>query len=256
MKTKLTFLFGAILGLSLSTVSAQPGMGGPPPCPEFGTAMARLLGEHKTFSANLEFQVKEKSGEMTIMPGKLAYLEGKSHFAVNMAEVKSPQLPAGDRSQLKEMGMDKMTVISRPDKKVSYYVYPSMNAYFESPLKEAAPAQVSSDYKLEVTELGKEVIDGHECVKNKVVGTDKDGKKEEATVWNAGDLKKFPLRIETVEDGKQVVKLFKDVKLTKPDAALFDAPAGSTKYDSMMALIQGEMMKRMGGGGGFPLPGR
>jgi hypothetical protein len=40
-----------------------------------------------------------------------------------------------------------------------------------------------------------------------------------------------------------MVLLFNDVKLEKPDAALFDPPADFTKYDSMMSL----MMSRVRG---------
>ena len=43
--------------------------------------------------------------------------------------------------------------------------------------------------------------------------------------------------------------LFKDVKLTKPDASLFEPPSGYKKYDSQMALMQDTMMKQMGRGG-------
>jgi len=35
------------------------------------------------------------------------------------------------------------------------------------------------------------------CVKNKVIVTDDKGDKHESTVWNATDLKNFPVKIET-----------------------------------------------------------
>jgi len=44
-------------------------------------------------------------------------------------------------AQMKAMGMDKMIAISRPDKKVTYLVYPGLNAYLEMPLKDADEAQ-------------------------------------------------------------------------------------------------------------------
>jgi hypothetical protein len=46
--------------------------------------------------------------------------------------------------------------------------------------------------------------------------------------------------------------LFKDVKLAKPDASLFDPPAGYKHYDNLQQMMQQEMMKRMGGGMGMP----
>jgi hypothetical protein len=83
-------------------------------------------------------------------------------------------------------------------------------------------------------------------VKNKVVITDDQGKTHESTVWNAGDLKKFPIKIEMTEDGRTTTMLFKNVKASKPDATLFDPPKSYKKYESQQALMQQEMMKRMG----------
>ena len=260
MKTLNILLVTGALTFGLALSHAQPGAGagmsGPPPCPKFGNAMAKLFGPNNNFSANLEFQFKDKAGDTTFMPGKLAYADGKSCFEVDMARVKSPQIPAGAGEQLKQMGMDKMLSISRPDKKISWFVYPSMNAHVEMPLQARDATTTDSDSKVEVTKLGNEKIDGHDCVKNKVVVTDKDGSVHEATVWNASDLKEFPVRIETTEEGNAVVKLFKDVKLGKPDSALFDPPKGSTKYENMMSLLQTEMMKRLGGPGGLKIPGQ
>ena len=97
-------------------------------------------------------------------------------------------------------------------------------------------------------------MDGHSCVKNKVIVTDKEDKKHEFTVWNATDLKKFPVKVETIQGGKNVVILYKDVKFEKPADSLFEPPADFKRYESMGAMMQQEMMKR-GGAGGFP-PGR
>jgi hypothetical protein len=61
-------------------------------------------------------------------------------------------------------------------------------------------------------------------------------------------LKKFPIKIEHVEDKTKVTMLFREVSLSKPAADLFEPPSGSTKYDSMQSIIQQVMMKRFGGG--------
>jgi hypothetical protein len=150
------------------------------------------------------------------------------------------------------MGMDRMIMISRPDKKTGYQVYPGLQAYVENPLPAQESGSSPSDFKIETTELGKETVDNHPCVKNKTVVTDKDGNKHESTVWNATDLKKFPIKIEHLENGTKVMMLFHDVSLSKPAAGLFDAPSDATKYDSMQAMMQQSMMKRFGGGA----PGR
>jgi hypothetical protein len=92
-------------------------------------------------------------------------------------------------------------------------------------------------------------------VKNKAIVTDKDGTKHESFVWNAVDLRKFPIRIEQTQDDHKTTMLFREVSLSKPTAGLFEAPAGATKYDSMQAMMQQVMMKRFGGGAGRP-PGQ
>ena len=130
-------------------------------------------------------------------------------------------------------------------------IYLGLQAYTEMPIQDPDAVKPESDFKTDVTDLGKETVDGRACVKNKIIVTDKEWKKHEATVWNVTDLKKFPVKIETTEQGQAVTMLFKDVKLSKPEANLFDPPS-DLKYYSMMSLMQQEMMKRMGGGMGMP----
>ena len=110
----------------------------------------------------------------------------------------------------------------------------------------------TANYKVETTELGKDTVDGHPCVKTKFIVTDDQGNKHESVVWNATDLKKFPVKIETVQQGQTMTILFKDVILAKPDAGLFEPPSSYTKYDSMQTMMREQMMKRMGGGMGMP----
>jgi hypothetical protein len=133
-----------------------------------------------------------------------------------------------------------------PDKKLTCQVYPGLKAYLEM----AQPAVVQSKLKVEKQELGKETIDGHPCVKNKVIVTDESGKKSEAFSWNATDLKDFPIQVEISEQqGMTAVMRFKDIKLAKPDAKLFEAPAGFKKYTSQQEM-QADMIKRLSPNGG------
>jgi len=260
MKKHIHILTAAVLSLILIPAHAQPGMrggmGGPQSGPRFGGDMAKIFGENSSYTANLEMHAPGGAGGAeVIMPGKLAYLEGKSRFEMDMTEMKGGNMPAQAAAQMKQMGMDKIITISRPDKNTTCLIYPGLQAYVENPIQDADAAKPASDFKSEVTELGKETVDGHACVKNKVIVTDKAGKAHESTVWNATDLKKFPVKIETSEGGKTTTMLFKDVKFDRPDAAQFEPPAGFKKYDNMMTMMQQEMMKRMGGGMGMP-PGQ
>jgi hypothetical protein len=224
-------------------------MGGPPPGPRFSGGMAKLFGDHKAFSANIELQSSfGASEEKVTMPGKVAFDDGKSRFDLDMSKVQGGGMSPEIASQMKTMGMDVMISITRPDKKLNYLVYPGLNAYAEVALQDPDAGKPDSDFKVEITELGKETVDGKACVKNKVVVTDKEGTARESTVWNATELKKFPIKIETTERGSPLTMLFKDVKLAKPEASSFEPPTGATKYENVMTMMQQEMMKRMGGG--------
>lgn len=257
MKHHFKALVTVAASLSLLPVYAQfggppGGMGGGPRGPEFSGSMGKIFGDNPAFTATMEMQTKEKSGETITMPGKIAVDEGKSRYEMDMTQMKGSKMRGPDAEQMKSMGLDRMVMISRPDKKISLMIYPGMQAYVETPLRNPDAVKPESDFKIEVTELGKDTVDGHPCVKNKVVVTDNEGKTHESTVWNATDLKNFPVKVETVEAGNTVTMLFKDVKLSKPEASEFEAPSDYKKYDNMGTMMQQEMMKRMGGGMGMP----
>ena len=240
--------------LSIGSLHAQSGRpGGPPPGPGLSGSTAKLFGDNSTFSANLEIQTSTGGGsENMTMPGRIFFDNGKSRFEMNTAELKGGNMSPQAAAQMKSIGLDKMVMISRPDKKVGYQVYPSMQAYVENALPERESSGTGDDFKIEVTELGKETVEGHPCIKNKTVVTDKEGTKHESLVWNATDLKKFPVKIEHTEDSTKVTMLFREVSLSKPAADLFDPPPGAAKYDSMQAMMQQVMMKKIGEGA----PGR
>lgn len=251
MKINLHTLLVTLLGFGLFSAHAQPGLGAPKG-PQFSGSLTKLFGDNTTFSAALEMQTKDGSTEL-VVPGKLAFDKGKSRFEMDMTQIKGGKIPAGAAEQMKAMGMDSLVAITRPDKKLNYLIYPGLTAYIESEAKDAESTDAAGKYKVETTEVGKETLDGHVCVKNKIVVTDDKGKTHESLVWNATDLKKFPIKIETAEDGTKITMLFKDIKLAKPDDAIFAPPATFKKYDNMMALMQEEIMKRVGGAGGPPL---
>jgi len=253
---KLLFLATTMfIGLGLTSAYAQPGPRGGGQGPDLGGALGKIFGANQTFSAAMEFQTSGPGGQDITMPGKISFDTGKSRFEMNMSEVKGSKMPASAAQQMKAMGMDMMISISRPDLKLAYLVYPGLNSYAAMPSPEASASLNPDDYQMETTELGKETVDGHDCVKNKMVVTDKAGAKHESTVWVATDLKKFPVKIVTSEGGHAATILFKQVTFAKPDASQFEPPAGFTKYDSPQTMMQTEMMKRMGGGMGKP-PGQ
>lgn len=263
MKNRVKVLVAVFALLGLVSANGQfgrrpggMGMGGPPHGPELGGEMAKLFGNNSAFSATMEMQTTSPSGEQTMtMPGKMVFDNGKSRFEMDMSEMKGAQMPPEAMANMKAMGMDKTVTISLPEKKVHYLVYPNMQAYAEMPIQNQEVTKPESEFKVEITELGKETVDGHPCVKNKAVVTDKEGNKHESTVWNATDLKDFPIKIETTEHGHKMTMMFKDLKLSKPDASLFEPPSDYKKYDSPTSMMMQQGMRGMGRGGMRPPPG-
>jgi hypothetical protein len=106
--------------------------------------------------------------------------------------------------------------------------------------------------KVERTEIGKETIDGHPCVKYKVVVTPENGTPANMLVWQATDLNNYPIQTQ-VEAGNGTVATtrFQDINQSKPAASLFEPPSDYKRYSSPQEL----MMSTMGGmPGGRPAP--
>jgi hypothetical protein len=245
---KLKFRMAVVLFMALSFLPLQAQMGGKgmaPGAPQFSATFSKLFGEHKAFTATLNNEITQAASKDTIsMPCKLSFLDGKSRLEIDLTQSKGSQIPAGMAAQLKAMGMGEMTVISLPAKDSVILIYPGLQSYAEIKSPNGQPND-DTKTKVSTSELGKETVETHPCVKNKVIITDAAGKASEATVWNASDLKKFPVRIDTGDENGKIKMLFSDVKFDKPDAKLFEAPANFTRYTSIESMMQQAVMKRM-----------
>jgi hypothetical protein len=251
MKKFLSLLTTATLCFGLAPAFAQPGQ--TPGSPGFDGAMSRLFGDNSAFTATIKSQIKPKSDDLITMPGKVAFDSGKTRMEMNPAEATGLKMPPGTAAQMKSMGLDQIITISVPEKKSVYTIYPGLQSYVVNPLP-AAAAATNLHFKVTTKEVGRETVAGHPCIENKVVVTDDKGATHEFTVWNATDLKNFPVKIFRTGPDAAVTMSFTDVSLVKPAASLFEPPAGYTRYENMQTMMQLEMMKHMGGG--IAMPGR
>lgn len=213
-------------------------------------AMLKLFGETTNFTAKADVRLLEKGAkEPMTMLADFSMLDGKARMDLDMATLKSKQLPAETLATFKAAGLDKLATIVRPDRKLIVLIYPSVRSYAEMPMSKQEAADMDRKYRIEKTKLGRETIDGHACDKTKAVVIADNGQKQEAIVWYAAGLKNFPLKMEMDQEQSTVVMQYRDVKLVKPDAKQFEAPTGFTKYGSIEQLMQSAMMKMLGGGG-------
>lgn len=224
MKTRLHSAL-ALVWLAHGAAFAQMPSAGSPT--DLNAAFMKLFGSVTAFTAKVDTQVLDQSQkEWVRMPMALAALDNKVRVEVNMAQVKSKDLPENAIAKLKQMGMDRVVSIIRPDKKATFILYPGAQGYVSMPLAKAEVEAWEKGLKLEKALLGKETLDGHACVKNRVVVKNNQAPVLEATTWNATDLKDFPVQIETKEKGNTVLMRFSQVQLAKPDAKQFELPAG------------------------------
>jgi hypothetical protein len=158
----------------------------------------------------------KKAGEGPTNTTEIAFSEGKRRETV----IASP-------------GSAMFATITRPDRNMGYSVWlGGLNIFVEQALRppEMAEAPIPNPIK-EKSDIGQETIDGHPCVKCKVIIQDGGGTTE-WTTWEATDLNRFPIRAEYPAGGKTMKFEYTDVKLVKPDPSLFDPPKGCKKLKS------------------------
>jgi len=234
----------AALALAAGTVTAQTGG----PGGGMSANMNKFFAGNKTFSADVGSSMQSSQLPNPVsMDIKMFMLDGKTRVEMDMSKAKG--LPPQQIAMMKKLGADKTITIERPDKKATYIIFPGMSAYAVMPMTDKEVKDAMDDSKLEKTSVGKETIDGHPCEKNKIASVGEDGTKQDATVWNATDMKGFPMKIQMEEAGNKMSMTFSNVKTAAPEAKLFDPPADYKKYDGIQEL-QMEMMKRMGAAGG------
>ena len=190
------------------------------------TAFVKLFGSVGAFTAKVDTQVLDPyQKEVVRLLMDFATFEGKVRIEINLAQMQSKDLPPSKIAELKESGMERIISLFRPDKKVTYVVYPGIQSYQTIPLAKEDTDAFEKGLKLEKTALGKETLDGHDCVKYKVVVKDTNGPVLQAVTWNAADLKDFPLQIEMKEKINTVRMHFTQLRFTKPDPQQFNVPA-------------------------------
>jgi len=183
-------------------------------------SLLSFFGDVKAFSAKAEVTMAGPQAVSMVMD--FALRDARMRNEIDLTKIKSAQMPAEAMTAMKQMGMDRMVSVMDSGQKSVRLIYPGLKAYTDMPIPKEQAATLGQKTKTEKTPLGKETIDGHPCVKNKVIVTAEDGTKQEAIVWNATDLKDFPVQLELTQAGNKTALRYQDIKLTAPAASLFD----------------------------------
>ena len=222
---------------------------------DYGTAeMAKIFGKNQAFSAAADMSVVDAQMRSNLqMEMNYAFLKGDLRTDLDMSTMKGAKMPPAAVAQMKQMGMDKVATIYQGDKKVMYMMYPGLQSYcIVTPPQASDAEKAEAKAKVDVTEVGKETVDGHPCVKNKAVITTDAGSQHEMFTWNATDLDNFPIETEMKTGNSTITTHFHDIKLTAPDASLFTPPSDYKSYPNMQEMMMANMAHMMPPGAGHP----
>jgi hypothetical protein len=241
-------IFFCALALSLALVHGRAqlpsieGGGGGAPGSDFAV-LSKLFSKVGAFSAKSQVRVLDKNQKEAIsVPMDFAMLDKNLRMEIDAAKMKNKDLAVGTIDALQQMGLDKFVTLIRPDRKTLHVIYPKAACYLTLPMKpEELQAGDKSSMKTEV--IGRETLDGHPCLKNKITITPPKGGPQIFTVWNATDLKDFPIQTLTRQDTDTIITRYTNVQLLKPDAKQFEPPAGFEEFKGL-AAFQAGMMKR------------
>jgi hypothetical protein len=86
---------------------------------------------------------------------------------------------------------------------------------------------------IERTPAGTDTVDGHTCKVENLTVTPRNGQPSKMKVWEAEDLKNFPLKIEVQSARGPVTILYKDVSFAEPAASLFTHPENCQQMPTM-----------------------
>jgi hypothetical protein len=224
--------------LLLVSVSLAQMPGGPPP--EGCAALAKYLSRDAAFTATAKVvSTGKRAHDNQTMVMFFAVSGGNMRNEMDMTKMSGVR--ASDLDGMKQMGMDKMVILKLADKPGGYIVYPNLQSYCEMPPGKKG----SSEGKIDKAELGNDTVESHPCTKSKLTFTAKDGQTSEALVWEATDLKKFPIQYQTVDEGQTTTTTFTDIKTGKPATSLFELPANYKRYGSMQEMMMGNMQRMM-----------
>jgi hypothetical protein len=245
---KKTFAATIISLLAGAGAFAQlPGGDGPP---AFSAEMLKLFGNATAFTARADAQVFDKAKkELVRTPMSLAARDGSLRVEIDLAQLHTSQLTPTALVMLKQLGLDRVISVLRPDRKTLYLIYPSAKSFTTLPLPDDASA-MDGKLKMQKTPLARETVDGHPCVKNNVRFTNAKGAVVlDAVTWNATDLKDFPVQIQLKDNDNSALLRLTQIQIGRLDAKWFEPAAGFTRYENPQALVVAQSKKALGAGG-------
>jgi hypothetical protein len=203
----------------------------------------QLFSANPVYSATLQTVMSTPNGPMTVT-SKTYYDHGNSRDEMDMTNVTGTSLPPNALKQATALGLDSIVTIAPSTHTNIYTLYPNLHSYFSVPVSDSG-TKSASDGIASMTSIGNETVAGHSCVKNKVI-VNAGGQPHTFTVWNATDLKNFPVQISISEDNMSATLTYQNISFNSVPASFFRPPSSYKSYDDIQSLMQAAIMARMG----------
>ena len=160
-----------------------------------------------------------------------------------------------ERREMLIEGTRQISII-RHDKKIVWTLMPEQRMYMEAKLKDSKDKTDMSEYQIEQTAVGEEVINGVTTTKSKIVMTGKDGNKMGGFWWMSKEgvvVKMDVIAVDKNSKGRIKTEL-KNLKIAKQDPALFEIPEGYERMGMMNMLMKGGEQEQSGDTGKAKAP--
>lgn len=208
-------------------------------------SLIRLFGTNNAFTAEAVVQVLGGNNQEHIAtPISFTLTDNKIRVEVDMNQMRN-LLEPNALAQVKPLGLDQVVSIIQPQQKTTLVAFPKLKAFVKLAMPPEEAEAFMQRAKIARTAVAKEKMEGHPCLKQRVVITDNAGKKSEATVWTATDLRDFPVCVATKEKEGTVVIRFRKIEFGRAPAAQFEPPAGYGECADMQVLMAGPVVKFM-----------
>jgi hypothetical protein len=138
---------------------------------------------------------------------------------------------------------NRMVMIIRHDKKVTWMLMPDNKMYIEMKMTEERNERKGdlSNYKIEQTTVGPETVNGVKTTKSKIIMTGPKGEKLGGFWWASkeGIVVKIDAIAVDKKSKERIKTELKNLKVGKQNPAVFEIPAGYSKMDMGGMMMRG-----------------
>jgi len=231
-------------GVILAVLPAVAQLGGPTST-GVSASLIRLFGTNNFFTAQAEVQVLGKNNQERIgTPMNFTLAGNKIRVEVDMNKMRN-KIDADALAKVKPLGLDHVISVIQPAERASVVTFPKLQAFVKLDLPPSEAEAFLKRAKIARTTVKNEKMEGHPCIKQQVVITDESGKKSEATVWVATDMRDFPVCVATREEEATVVIRFRKVQFGRVADQHFAPSAGYQECADMQVLMAGPVVSYM-----------